>query len=437
MAPGQPKYGFQIYQPHSAQLTNHPVQIVTNFYGQPTVMYPQNHILPHQGIIIQQTPLYNQGYTSNQPQILSVAGNQNMPQNHKNSAVFSMHSSDSFSLKYNNNKHSCSDGQYGEKTQDAVQNQIFDNKNLFFNYGNMSASKDNEGLNQNFGENNLIQHPQPHQVVQNDQIDELSTNSNQQDRPFKKIEDLDSNNIEAIKEKNKRDSRGIVKLRRQQQNMIQKLQVVKSAPVLAKIDGCFYYKVKEINKTTRRLNSVLICAECQKPFTKKCNLIDHLRVHSGMKPFQCNICAKYFKQKAQLSKHCKKHGNKRAGQQLRKNSDQSQDPSTLISNQEETQIASNNDQDIQINDQSLQDVSLPFDSFSKVLLPCFEQLEETHFVVDKIRKDSDNMEKQESYQIAKSFCPFQRDLNLQNQASSTDKLSQIKMANTDEHSEQL
>jgi uncharacterized Zn-finger protein len=82
--------------------------------------------------------------------------------------------------------------------------------------------------------------------------------------------------------------------------------------MLAKIDGCFYYKVKEINKQTRRLNSVLICAECKKPFTKKCNLIDHLRVHSGVKPFQCNICQKYFKQKAQLSKHCKKHssGNK-------------------------------------------------------------------------------------------------------------------------------
>lgn len=90
--------------------------------------------------------------------------------------------------------------------------------------------------------------------------------------------------------------------------MLQKIQIVKQAPMLAKIDGCFYYKVKEINKVTRRLNSVLICAECKKPFTKKCNLIDHLRVHSGVKPFQCNICAKYFKQKAQLSKHCKKHG---------------------------------------------------------------------------------------------------------------------------------
>lgn len=31
-----------------------------------------------------------------------------------------------------------------------------------------------------------------------------------------------------------------------------------------------------------------------------------------MKPFQCKICFKYFKQKAQLSKHCKKHGLKKA-----------------------------------------------------------------------------------------------------------------------------
>lgn len=77
--------------------------------------------------------------------------------------------------------------------------------------------------------------------------------------------------------------------------MIQKIKVVNSNPVLEKIDGCYYYKVKEINKVTRRLNSILICAQCNKQFTKKCNLIDHLRVHSGMKPFKCKVCYKYFK----------------------------------------------------------------------------------------------------------------------------------------------
>ena len=62
-------------------------------------------------------------------------------------------------------------------------------------------------------------------------------------------------------------------------------------------------EVKEVNNITKRLNSFLICASCSKRFTKKCNLIDHLRVHSGDKPFKCGSCDKRFKQKAQLSKH--------------------------------------------------------------------------------------------------------------------------------------
>lgn len=70
--------------------------------------------------------------------------------------------------------------------------------------------------------------------------------------------------------------------------MIHKINVVKSAPEIRTIDGCQYFKVKKINKDTKRLNTVLICAACQKDFTKKCNLIDHLRVHTGNKPFKCN-----------------------------------------------------------------------------------------------------------------------------------------------------
>ena len=66
-----------------------------------------------------------------------------------------------------------------------------------------------------------------------------------------------------------------------------------------------YYKKKIVNETTFRLNSVLICgyAQCGKNFTKKCNMLDHLRMHSGYKPFKCAVCTKGFKQKAQLYKH--------------------------------------------------------------------------------------------------------------------------------------
>jgi uncharacterized Zn-finger protein len=85
--------------------------------------------------------------------------------------------------------------------------------------------------------------------------------------------------------------------------MQKKLSIVKSKPLEYRVDGQTYFKVKEVNEVTKRLNSFLYCATCMKKFTKKCNLIDHLRVHSGQKPFICWGCDKGFKQKAQLLKH--------------------------------------------------------------------------------------------------------------------------------------
>ena len=63
------------------------------------------------------------------------------------------------------------------------------------------------------------------------------------------------------------------------------------------IEGQVYYKKKVLNEETQRLNSILIggAPSCKKEFNKKCNLIDHLRIHSGNKPNICNICQKGFK----------------------------------------------------------------------------------------------------------------------------------------------
>jgi uncharacterized Zn-finger protein len=40
-------------------------------------------------------------------------------------------------------------------------------------------------------------------------------------------------------------------------------------------------------------------------FRKKCNIIDHMRVHTGDRPFKCFYCRKSFSQKGNLNKHIK------------------------------------------------------------------------------------------------------------------------------------
>ena len=77
--------------------------------------------------------------------------------------------------------------------------------------------------------------------------------------------------------------------------------------VTVMVDGVFCIKRKVVNKYTHRLNSILVCGICTREFDKRCNLKDHLRIHSGHKPFRCTDCGKCFKQKAQLSKHQRRH----------------------------------------------------------------------------------------------------------------------------------
>ncbi|CAI2384494.1 unnamed protein product [Moneuplotes crassus] len=57
---------------------------------------------------------------------------------------------------------------------------------------------------------------------------------------------------------------------------------------------------------------VYICkhGNCNREFTKIWNLVDHSRMHKGIRPYKCNFCSKAFTQKGNLKKHSKQHQHK-------------------------------------------------------------------------------------------------------------------------------
>lgn len=71
----------------------------------------------------------------------------------------------------------------------------------------------------------------------------------------------------------------------------------------------FDYRTETRATPTGRSQTVYICNqdECGKEFLRTCNLLDHMRMHSGIKPNMCEYCGKGFTQKSNLRKHLKVH----------------------------------------------------------------------------------------------------------------------------------
>ena len=66
-----------------------------------------------------------------------------------------------------------------------------------------------------------------------------------------------------------------------------------------------YEKLKTWDRAQSRFRISYICRyeDCDKEFTKTWNLLDHVRMHEGIKPFACQFWDKTFTQKGNLKKH--------------------------------------------------------------------------------------------------------------------------------------
>ena len=75
-------------------------------------------------------------------------------------------------------------------------------------------------------------------------------------------------------------------------------------------DFPYDYEYKR-NPDNGKLLIVYACRydNCGKEFLRTWNLLDHARMHQGVKPHVCQICSKTFTQEGNLRKHIYRHNN--------------------------------------------------------------------------------------------------------------------------------
>ena len=76
------------------------------------------------------------------------------------------------------------------------------------------------------------------------------------------------------------------------------------------LKGHQYEIVENPDRESCRNSRIYICkyGDCRKSFTKTWNLVDHFRIHTKEKPFECEVCKKKFSQKCNLKRHIKLNG---------------------------------------------------------------------------------------------------------------------------------
>lgn len=92
-------------------------------------------------------------------------------------------------------------------------------------------------------------------------------------------------------------------------NIIQNLTSETNVKNLEELKGFNYRTEYRENPKNGKMIIVYFCGheECNKEFLRTWNLLDHLRMHEGVRPYICSICCKSFTQKGNLRKHFLQH----------------------------------------------------------------------------------------------------------------------------------
>ena len=86
-------------------------------------------------------------------------------------------------------------------------------------------------------------------------------------------------------------------------------QLSKSEVNLIFLKNYEYEAVEKNNASTGHSYTVFRCTfnNCNKQMKTTWNMLDHARMHKGVKPYSCMYCSKTFTQKGNMRKHAKLH----------------------------------------------------------------------------------------------------------------------------------